>query len=185
MTFYSFKGVWPIIEEDVFIAPGAVIIGNAHIKRGASIWYNVVIRADTEPVVIGERTNIQDNSVIHVDPGAPCIIGNDCTVGHSAIVHGASVGNHVLIAMHATVLSHSVIEDECLIAAGSLVAEHKHISTKSLVMGVPGKVTRQLTEEELKRIYLNAAGYERLSKEHQESLFAAKTVVDDLIAGKE
>src|SRR5574340_496500 len=99
----------PRIADDVFIAPGAMIIGDVTIYEGASIWYNTVIRGDTAPIVIGRNTNIQDNCTLHVDPGAPLTIGDDCTVGHGAIVHGATVGDRVLVAMNAVILSHAQV----------------------------------------------------------------------------
>jgi len=165
-----FHDIWPTIAPDVFIAPGAKLIGNVHVAAGASIWYNVVIRADTEPITIGARTNVQDNCVIHVDPGAPCIIGEDCTLGHGAIVHGATLGNNVLVAMHATVLSHVTIGSNVIIGAGAVISEGKTIEDDVLVLGIPGKVARHLSDTERVRIQLNADIYVNLAREHAASL---------------
>src|SRR5581483_12040724 len=107
MPILPYKGVWPVIEGNVFIAPGAVVVGNVTIREGASVWYNAVVRGDVAPIVIGRRTNIQDNCTLHVDEDAPLTIGDECTVGHGAVVHGATVGHHVLIGMKAVVLSHA------------------------------------------------------------------------------
>src|SRR6266550_6734791 len=107
MPILPYKGVMPTIAEDVFIAPGAMVIGNVTIEQGANIWYNAVIRGDTSPIVIGRRTNIQDNCTLHTDADAPLTIGEDCTIGHNAVVHGATVANRVLIGMNAAILSHS------------------------------------------------------------------------------
>src|SRR5581483_6982588 len=127
MPLFPFKGVWPTIAEDVFIAPGAMVIGDVTIHEGASVWYNAVIRGDVAPIVIGRRTNIQDNSTLHADADAPLTIGEECTVGHNAIVHGATIGDRVLIGMQAVVLSHARVDAGTIIGACALVSEHKHI----------------------------------------------------------
>ena len=105
MLILPYNGTWPTIADNVFIAPGAMIIGNVTILEGASIWYNAVVRGDTAPIVVGRRTNIQDNCTLHVDADAPLIIGDECTVGHGAVVHGATVGDRVLVGMKAVILS--------------------------------------------------------------------------------
>lgn len=178
MPLLPFRGVWPTIADDVFIAPGAMLIGDVRVGPGASIWYNVVIRADTESITIGARSNIQDNCVVHIDPGAPCVIGEDCTLGHSAIVHGAHLGDRVLVAMHATVLSLATVGDEVIIGAGAVVSEHKAIPGGVIVLGVPGRVTRELRDHERVRIRANASGYVELAKQHRESLRAAGIMLD-------
>ncbi|HBE24151.1 MAG TPA: gamma carbonic anhydrase family protein, partial [Ktedonobacter sp.] len=146
MPVYPYKGVWPTIGEDVFVAPGAMIIGNVTIHEGASIWYNAVVRADSAPIVIGRRTNIQDNCTLHVDADAPLTIGEECTIGHGAVVHGATLGDRVLVAMNAVVLSHAHVDSETIIGACALVGEHKVIPGGVLTVGVPAKVMRDLTE---------------------------------------
>lgn len=178
MTLLPYHGVWPTIAEDVFIAPGAMVIGDVRIGPGSSVWYNVVLRADSEPIIIGARTNIQDNAVVHIDPGAPCVIGDDCTLGHGAIVHASTLGNRVLVAMHATVLSHATIGDDVIVAANAVVAEHKTIESGVIVLGVPGKVARALTEEERGRIQTNADAYVYLAREHHDSLRTAGVTLD-------
>jgi len=172
MPVFPYNGVWPTIAEDVFIAPGAMIIGDVTIHEGASIWYNAVVRGDTAPIVIGRRTNIQDNCTLHVDAGAPLTIGDECTVGHNAVVHGATVGDHVLVGMNAAVLSHSLVGSNTIIGACALVGERKSIPGGVLALGVPAKVARNLTSEEMEYIVTSAAGYVERAQKH-------KKVVED------
>src|SRR5438105_14789698 len=115
MPILPYKGVMPTIAEDVFIAPGAMVIGDVTIQEGASIWYNAVVRGDSAPIVIGRRTNIQDNCTLHVDADAPLTIGEECTVVHGAVVHGATVGGRGLLAMNAVVLSHAQVGSKTII----------------------------------------------------------------------
>lgn len=170
MPILPYKGMWPVIAEDVFIAPGAVVIGNVTIREGASVWYNAVVRGDTAPIVIGQRTNIQDNCTLHVDEDAPLTIGDDCTVGHGAIVHGATVGDRVLVAMNAVILSHAQVGADTIVGASALVGEGKGIASNSLAIGIPAKVARALTEAERTHIIESAAGYVQRAQEHKASL---------------
>jgi carbonic anhydrase/acetyltransferase-like protein (isoleucine patch superfamily) len=167
---YSFEGMTPKIADDVFIAPGAMIVGDVEIGSGSSVWFNVVIRADCAPVRIGARTNIQDCAVVHVDPDAPCTIGDDVTVGHSAIVHGTTVGDRVMIAMGAIVLSRSVVESESLIAAGAVVPEAALVRAGTLVAGIPGKEKRELADDNRARLRLGADHYAEYSRRFRASL---------------
>src|SRR5947199_2379373 len=144
MPVLPYKGIWPTIAEDVFIAPGAMVIGDVTIHEGASVWYNAVVRGDSAPIVIGRRTNIQDNCTLHVDADAPLSIGEECTLGHGAIVHGATVGNHVLVGMHATVLSHAQVGSNTIIGACALVVERKSIPEGVLDVCVTVKVMHTL-----------------------------------------
>jgi len=165
-----FKGIWPTIADDVFIAPGAVVIGNVTIHAGASVWYNTVIRGDTAPIVIGRGTNIQDNCTLHVDADAPLTIGDECTVGHNAVVHGATLGDHVLVGINAVVLSHAKIGSQTMIGACALVGERKELPGSVLVLGVPAKVVRELSEAELENLAQSAAGYCERAQQHKSSL---------------
>jgi len=169
MPILPYKGIWPNIAQDVFIAPGAMIIGNVTIHEGASVWYNAVIRGDTASIVIGRRSNIQDNCTLHVDPTAPIVIGEECTIGHNAIVHGATLGNRVLVGMNAAVLSHAEVGAETIIGACALVAEHKQIPGGVLVVGVPAQVKRDLTGAERERLITSFSRYCDLAIEHRES----------------
>ena len=145
MTYiYAFNGKTPRIAASAFIAPGAVIIGDVEIGEDASVFYGAVLRADVNAIRVGARTNIQDNSVLHVDRDAPCTLGEDVTVGHKALVHGASIGDGTLVGMSSSVLSRAVVGAVSLIAAGAVVLEGQEIPAKSLAAGVPAKVRREL-----------------------------------------
>jgi len=170
MTVLPFNGIWPTIADDVFIAPGAVIIGNVTIHEGASIWYNTVVRGDGAPIVIGKRTNIQDNCTLHVDADAPLTIGDDCTIGHNAIVHGATLGDRILVGMNAVVLSHANIGTETILGACALVSEHKSIPGGVLAVGVPAKVVRNLSEAERENLMESAEGYYTRAQNHKRSI---------------
>src|SRR6266849_1231363 len=146
MPILPYKGILPTIKENVFIAPGAMVIGDVTIHEGASIWYNAVLRADTAPIVIGRLTNIQDNCTLHVDADAPLTIGDECTIGHGAVIHGATLGDQVLVAMNAVVLSHAQIGSNTIVGACALVGERKTIPGGVLAVGVPAKVLRNLTD---------------------------------------
>ena len=134
--------------ENVFIAPGAQVMGSVALGDEASVWFNAVLRGDTEQLSIGARTNIQDLAMIHADPGDPVVIGHDCTIGHSAIVHGARISHHVLVGMHATVLNNAEVGEYSVIGANALVPSGMKIPPYSLVLGVPAKVVRTLGPEQ-------------------------------------
>jgi carbonic anhydrase/acetyltransferase-like protein (isoleucine patch superfamily) len=149
----------PIVAPGAYVADGAHLIGSVTLLEGSSVWFNAVVRADCEPITIGQHSNVQDNSTLHVDPGYPCVIGSFVTIGHNAVVHGCSIGDNVLIGMHATVLNGAVIGRDSIIGANALVTENAQIPPGSLVVGVPGKVLRQLRPEEIERIRSNALHY--------------------------
>ncbi len=151
MPILPYNGVWPTIAPNVFIAPTAVVAGDVTLEAGVSVWFGAVIRADSAAVRIGARSNVQDNCVIHVDERMPCVIGEDCTLGHGAVVHGATLGDRVLIGIHASVLNGAAVGEDCIVAAASLVPEGKEIAAGSLVMGVPGRVVRPVSEAERQR----------------------------------
>jgi carbonic anhydrase/acetyltransferase-like protein (isoleucine patch superfamily) len=148
-----------LTDESVFIAPGAVILGDVRIGAQSSVWYTAVLRGDTDKISIGPRTNVQDGAVIHVDAGMPCAIGAGVTIGHRAVVHGALVEDDVLIGIGAIILSGAYISHDCIIGAGSLVTGHSVIPPRSMVLGVPGRVVRQLTDEEVQSIRAAADHY--------------------------
>ncbi len=170
MQILPFNGIWPTIADDVFIAPGAVIIGNVTIHEGASIWYNTVIRGDTGPIVIGKRTNIQDNCTLHLDADAPLTIGEECTIGHNAVVHGATLGRRVLVGMNAVVLNHAVIGNESMVGACTLVSERKHFPNSILILGVPAKAIRDLSEAERLHLATSANDYYERAQRHHASI---------------
>lgn len=162
----SVAGVSPRIGRGVFLAPTASITGDVIMHDDASAFYGVSVRGDTDAVVVGEGTNLQDNVVLHTEAGAPTVLGRHVSVGHNAVVHGARVGDHCLIGMSATVLNRAVIGEESLIAAGALVTQGMEIPPRSLVAGVPAKVRRELTEDEVAHLHRNAETYLRLKEEH-------------------
>jgi carbonic anhydrase/acetyltransferase-like protein (isoleucine patch superfamily) len=155
----SYKDVHPETEPAAYIAPSADVIGDVKLGEDSSIWFNVSVRGDMSSITIGERTNIQDNAVVHVNTGMPTVIGNDVTVGHGAIIHACTIGNHCLIGMGAIVLDEAVIPEYSLVAAGALVPPGKTYPPRNLLMGSPAKAIRELTEAELKHIRENAAYY--------------------------
>ena len=147
------------IHPSAFIAPNATLAGTITIGRDASIWFGVVIRADMALITIGDGTNIQDNSVIHVDAGTPAVLGDHVTVGHRAIVHGATIEPRVVIGMGSIILNDAVVESECIIGAGAVIPPGMRVPRGSLVLGVTGKVVRPLTDQERDYIHDDAAVY--------------------------
>lgn len=159
----------PIVKgKDVFIAPNATVIGNVTLGDNSSVWFGAVLRADSDRISIGNRSNIQDNAVVHVDPGCPSLIGHDCIVGHLALVHGAQVGNHVLVGMQSILLNNAVVGDYCIIGAGALVTANTVIPPYSMVLGSPGKVVKQLDDRAIEAIRKNADVYVELAKSYLE-----------------
>ena len=157
----------PIFTKEVYIASGAKIIGDVTIKNDSSVWYNSVLRGDINSITIGRRSNIQDNSVIHVENDEEVTIGDDVTIGHNCILHGCKIGNAVLVGMGAIIMSGSVIEDGSVIGAGSLIKENSHIPKFNTVVGAPGKVIRSNGKENLKKNVKWAKKYVELAKMHQ------------------
>ena len=159
MSIYALNEQRPRIGEGSWIAHNATVIGDVRIGRDVSIWYNVVIRGDNEPIEIGDGTNIQDGSILHNDIGVPLTIGENVTVGHMAMLHGCTIGDGCLIGINAVVLNNAVIGRDCLIAAKALIPEGKTIPDRSLVVGSPGRILRTLTDEEITRLRNNARHY--------------------------
>jgi carbonic anhydrase/acetyltransferase-like protein (isoleucine patch superfamily) len=168
-----FKGKLPVIDPTAFVAETAVIIGDVAIGPRANIWYGVVIRGDISHVRIGAETNIQENAVIHVDLNdrglgdCATVIGQRVTVGHGAILHGCRIGDDCLIGMGATVLSGAKVGGGSVVAAGALVREGQQIPERSMVMGMPAEVKRQLPEEALEKLRQSAAHYVELAEEYK------------------
>ena len=154
----------PKIHPTAWVAPGAFVRGDVTIDEQANIWYNAVLRGDQESITVGKATSVQDNCVLHADPGFPTKVGRDCTVGHAAILHGCTIGDNTLVGMGAIVLNGAVVGRDCIIAAGALVTQGAVIPDGSMVMGAPGKVRRPLTPEEIASNAAAAAGYRRESQ---------------------
>ncbi|MDQ3044862.1 MAG: gamma carbonic anhydrase family protein [Chloroflexota bacterium] len=147
-----YENVWPRIAADVFVAPGAAVVGNVEIAAGASIWFNVSIRGDVAPIRIGAGSSVQDNVVLHCDDGLPCVIGRHVTIGHSAIVHGATIEDGATIGMGAIVLSGARVCADAVVAAGAVVPEGTSVPAGTLVMGVPARERGPLAPELLERL---------------------------------
>jgi len=156
---YDFKDQTPKLDPNSWVAPNAVVIGNVELKKDANVWFNATLRGDIEPITVGEGSNIQDGSVIHTDPGCPATIGNNVTVGHLVMLHGCKIEDDCLIGIGSTILNKAKIGKNSIIGANSLITENKVIPERSLVIGSPGKIVRQVTEEEIKHIKENAQHY--------------------------
>ncbi len=166
----SLGGHAPQIDRAAFVAPSADLAGAVLLGDSSSVWYGAVLRADFEPIVLGERSNLQDGVVMHTDTGFPATVGVGVSVGHRAVLHGCTVEDDCLIGMGSVVLNGAVIGAGSLIAAGAVVQERAAIPPRSLVAGVPGRVRRQLTDEDLQRIRFNAAVYLELARRHSEAV---------------
>lgn len=175
MMLHTFKGVHPQLNSTVYVAPGAQIIGNVILEEDASVWFNAVLRGDYEQIKVGKRSNIQDGTVVHADPDFPTTVGQDVTVGHNVILHGCTVKDGALIGMGATVLNGAVIGEGALVAAGCLVPEGKVIEPGVLVAGVPAKVIRKLTDDEINSLKLGADSYVNKSKEYIENKIVGRS----------
>ena len=156
---YEFKNKTPTLDKDSWVASNAVLIGKVILKKDANVWFNVVLRGDNEPIIIGEGSNVQDGSVFHTDPGCPLTLGKNVTVGHMVMLHGCEVGDDTLIGIGSTILNKTKIGKNCIIGAHTLITENKIIPDRSLVLGSPGKVIRQVTDKEVEEIRENAKHY--------------------------
>ncbi len=159
-------------SEEYWIAPGAVVIGRVRLGHEASVWWGCVLRGDGEPIEIGARTNIQDGTICHTDPGFPLVVGADVTVGHAAVLHGCTIGEGSLIGIGAIVLTGARIGRNCLVAARALVAEGKEIPDNSLVMGSPGRIVGEVRPEQLARMARGTRAYVENWKRYRRELRA-------------
>lgn len=159
MPIYSLGTHTPQIDPESWIAPNATVIGQVHLARNVSIWWNATLRGDTDLISIGENTNIQDGSVLHTDPGIHLILGRDVTVGHLVMLHGCKIGDGSLIGIGSIVLNNAVIGKNSLIGANTLIPEGKVFPERVLIVGSPGKVVRELSDEEVARLPGSAQRY--------------------------
>ena len=159
MPRYRFRGFTPEIPASAFVAETASVIGRVILGQDTSVWPGAVIRADSEPITIGDGSNVQDNAVLHVDPGVPMTIGRNVTIGHQVMLHGCTIGDGSLIGIQAIVLNNAVIGESSLVAAGSIVTEGKTFPPRSLIMGAPAKVVRELDERGLAMLRHAAVTY--------------------------
>ncbi|WP_147124968.1 gamma carbonic anhydrase family protein [Shimia ponticola] len=162
MTLYALGDVRPTLPagEDYWIAPDANVIGNVIVQDAVSIWFGCTLRGDNEPITVGAGSNIQENCVLHTDIGFPLTIGAGCTIGHKAMLHGCTLGENTLIGMGATVLNGAKIGKNCLIGAGALVTEGKEIPDGSMVLGAPGKVAKELSDQVIQGLRASALHYQ-------------------------
>ena len=160
----------PVIHESAFVAENATVRGSVTIGPEAGIYFGAVLRAESAPITVGEGANIQDNCVVHADPGFPAVIGRDCTVGHAAILHGCTIGDNTLVGMGAIVLNGAVVGRDCIIAAGALVTQGAVIPDGSMVMGAPARVRRPLTPEEIAQVEIATDTPESLQRETADGL---------------
>ncbi len=173
MNILPFEGKLPTIHETAWIAPTAVIVGDVEIGADSSVWYQCVLRGDTNIMRIGARTNIQDGSVLHLNAGAePLIIGDDVTIGHACIVHACTLKNRAFVGMGATVLDRAVIEEGGMLGAGGLLTPGKVIGPNELWTGAPARLARVMTAEERARFDRTAVHYVELARRHRASLSA-------------
>lgn len=170
---YTLDGETPEIHPSAWIAPDANIIGKVRIGPRASVWFGCTIRGDNEWIEIGEGSNVQENCVLHTDPGYPMLIGADCTIGHKAMLHGCKLGNRVLIGMSATVLNGAEIGAESLVGAGALVTEGKSFAGGSLIVGSPAAIKRPLSPDAIAKLAGSARHYQENAARFRQGLVAA------------
>jgi len=169
--FYDLENKKIQNSGDNWVAPNAVVIGDVTLEKNTSIWFNATLRGDIENIRIGEGSNVQDGSVLHTDPGYPLKVGKDVTVGHLVMLHGCTIGDNSLIGIGAVILNNAKIGKNCIIGANTLITENKKIPDNSLVVGSPGKIVRQVTEEEIKLIKDNAVRYQNNWKKYSKLIF--------------
>ena len=167
---YDFENNTPTLDKNSWVASNAILIGKVILKKDANVWFNVVLRGDIESITIGEGSNVQDGSVFHTDPGCPLILGKNVTVGHMVMLHGCQVDDDTLIGIGSTILNKTKIGKNCIIGANTLIPENKTIPDRSLVLGSPGKVIRQVTEKEIEEIKENAKHYVENYKRYKKNI---------------
>ena len=159
MTIYRLDDNTPDIHPSAYVAAEAGLIGKGRLGERASVWSGAVLRGDNEPIIIGDESNVQEGAVLHTDPGSPLEVGRKVTIGHQAMLHGCKIGDGSLIGIQAVVLNGAVIGKECLVGAGAIVTEKKVFPDRSLILGAPAKVVRQLTDEEAAKLASGSNNY--------------------------
>lgn len=176
MTVYRLGDRRPTIAETAYVAPTAAVIGDVSLADDVSVWFGAVIRGDNDRITIESGANVQECAVLHVDPGHPLRIGRDVTIGHSAIVHGCDIGDGSLIGINATILNDAVIGKQSIVGAGSVVPERKQYPDRSLILGSPGKVVRELSDADIEWMTNNARDYVARAEQYRNMLFALEVV---------
>lgn len=170
MAIYQLGDIAPDVHESAWVAPTASVIGNVSLAASSSVWFGAVVRGDNDPIRIGARSNIQDNSILHTDPGCPLDIGEGVIVGHRVMLHGCTIGDNTLIGIGATVLNNAKIGKNCLIGAHALITEGKEIPDNSMVIGAPGKIIKTLSEPQIAMLRLNAEVYVKNAERFDQDL---------------
>ena len=170
MAIYELDGITPRVAESAWVAENAQVMGDVHLAAGASVWFGAVLRGDTEPIVVGEGSNIQDGSVLHADIGLPLTIGRHVTVGHQVMLHGCTIGDESLIGIGAIVLNGAKIGRHCLVGAGALVTEGKEFPDGSMILGSPARVVRQLSPEQIEGLRRSAQHYVENAERYRRGL---------------
>lgn len=170
MAIYALNNRAPTFGEGSWVADNATVVGAVSAGRNVSVWYSAVIRGDNDPITIGDNTNIQDGSILHTDDGIPLTIGANVTIGHMVMLHGCTIGDGSLIGINAVVLNKAVVGKNCIIGANALVPEGRVIPDRSLVVGSPGRIIRQLSDVEVQGLLANAANYVAHARECEEGL---------------
>jgi carbonic anhydrase/acetyltransferase-like protein (isoleucine patch superfamily) len=170
MAVFQMNDREPILGRAVWVAESATVVGTVQLGRNVSVWFNAVLRGDNDPIVVGDGSNVQDGAILHTDDGVPLTVGQNVTIGHMAMLHGCTVGDGTLIGINAVVLNGAVIGKSCLIGANCLIPENKVIPDRSQVVGPPGRIIRQLTDEEVAGMLANAEVYVRNAARFRDGL---------------
>ena len=170
MPVYQLGDHTPQLDPHSWIAPSANVIGRVRLEKNASVWWNCTLRGDRDWLIVGENSNVQDGSVIHTDQGIQVLIGKNVTIGHMVMLHGCTIGDNSLIGMGAVLLNRVVIGKDCLVGAHTLIPEGKVFPDRSLIMGTPGKVVRELTDEEVAKLQKSAAHYVKNAERYRTTL---------------
>jgi carbonic anhydrase/acetyltransferase-like protein (isoleucine patch superfamily) len=175
MSVYNLGNVTPLLpnDDEYWIAPNAAVMGNVILHKNASVWFGATLRGDNDPITIGEGSNVQDGSVLHTDAGSPLTIGRNVTVGHMVMLHGCTIGDNSLVGIGSIVLNGAKIGKNCLIGANCLITEGKEIPDNSLVMGAPGKVVRELSEQQGRMLAAGSMHYVENWKRYRRELTEA------------
>ncbi len=170
MALYQLDNITPTLDPSAWVADSAQVMGNVHMAAGSSVWFGAVLRGDNEPITLGARSNVQDNSVLHTDPGFPLTLGEDVTVGHQVMLHGCTVGDGSLIGIQAVVLNGAKIGKNCLVGAGAIVTEGKEFPDNSLILGAPAKWVRDLSTDQAARLKQAAQHYVHNAQRYRSGL---------------
>ena len=170
MAIYQLGDRVPVIPQSCFIAPNATIIGSVTLGERVSILFGAVLRGDEEPIIIGDDSNVQDNAVLHTDPGCPITIGKGVSIGHQVMLHGCTIGDGALIGIAAVVLNSAVVGKDCLVGAGAVITENKSFPDRTVIFGAPAKAMREVTEDNIARLRFSADSYVQRGSYFKENL---------------